>query len=444
VLAEDAAPAPARARVLGAAALGTPAGGRFASVAAVACATPLVEAPAEDDDWTLRGVVRDDFGRPLPGARVRLGARQAFTDGWGMFELAGLAPPDALGNVAVVATADWHVAQRRGLTESARGGDALTRTLNFALERGATLAGQVVDAEGRPVAGARVYGSNQVFVDPLPGVPCGAQEQCSGWNGRFLFECVQGGEWTVTAEAIGLVGCKVHAVVAPGEVTECAALVMQPEASLCGRVLDLRGLPVAGAEVRFQAPDADAPAAAPGVSAILPGADPTELIVNVPYPRASDAEGNFRVTGLAPGRWRLAAMPPPGVLGPTPGLVSVDVAVGEAVAQDVRLTEPRRLEGVVVDESGLPVPDLEVNAAELAPLDWRRIAPTARTDGRGRFVLDVAPDAQVELTADWQARGLAASGRVGPDDAGPVRLQLVRTAFYGDCIRLPLEGRRCN
>src|SRR5262245_62227710 len=44
------------------------------------CAVRLVDEPETTDTWTLSGVVRDDLGRPLPGALVQAGARGTLTD----------------------------------------------------------------------------------------------------------------------------------------------------------------------------------------------------------------------------------------------------------------------------------------------------------------------------------------------------------------------------
>jgi Carboxypeptidase regulatory-like domain len=391
---------------------------------------PLVQEDPPPDTWTLTGHVSDDLGRPLPGATVSVGARRCTADADGRFALPGLPTLDEQDKLSVVARADWYTSGR--LPVSGPVGRDGSSPLAFALARGASLRGQVLRADGTAVAGARIVARTSGRA-PEARVPLAADEQCTGWDGRFLFECVEAGEWTVTAEAVGLIGLRVELDVLPGDAATCVSLVLDEAATIDGRVLDRSGMPVAGAELRFEWVD---PAAAIGylsaeelraaVATVAPAADerPPQRIVNAPYPRTSGADGRFRGSDLAPGEWRVAAIPPPGLLGPMPAVARLHLAPGEAAAVDICLAEPRRLHGVLVDEQGVPAAGLEVTATEKAPLDWRRVPPSARTDALGRFMVEVAPDAEVWLTASWQVRRLSVEQLVQPGDEEPVRLQL--------------------
>jgi len=397
-------------------------------------AAPLVteDAPAT---WSLTGRVTDDLGRPLAGAIVRIGARRAAAGDAGEFVLQGLSALDKGARLVAVAHADWYASDRLEVRGPIAPGDTAPR-LEFALDRGASLAGQVLRADGTAVAGARIVAQSNHGRSTLPREPYVADEQCTGWDGRFLFECVEDGTWTVTAEAGGFVGWRVALDVQAGDSATLPPFVLADVASLDGRVVDRSGAPVAKAEVRFAwlGPDGEgdaAPSMGAPVSETRGDGSASRAIVNVPYPRTSAADGSFHVQDLVPGVWRVAAVPPPGMLGPVPGVVRVALGPGAELDVDVPLAEPRRLRGVVVDETGRTLADLQVMAEERGLLAWRRVPLDVRTDPLGRFVFEVAPGADVRLTAEWQARDLFAHQDVGPDDDA-VQLVLERRVRQDD------------
>lgn len=125
--------------------------------------TPDASAP---DIWTLSGHVRDEAGRPIPGATVlatvfdpRRREQLTHTDQQGRFELIELSDPSlsfdvwARGFLPLVGTVNGTPNGQLGFV---RDGDG-PWTRDFVLERAASLTGRVLDGSGAPVKGATVY-----------------------------------------------------------------------------------------------------------------------------------------------------------------------------------------------------------------------------------------------------------------------------------------------
>lgn len=114
-----------------------------------------------------------------------------------------------------------------------------------------------------------------------------------------------------------------------------------------------------------------------------------------------DAEGQFELVGVPPGRYRLGVTPGPGsarylaVRYPDPAAEEsqpLTVAAGQ-VLERIVVTLPRAavISGRVVDESGNPLAHLSVSAQEMLAGERRRVAPSpgsaSRTDDTGSFRL---------------------------------------------------------
>ena len=118
--------------------------------------------PALPQRATLTGVVEDPEGRALPGATVRLIHEHAdslnytpepvATDLEGRFEVRLAQAHVAESWVVVAAHARYAAGARRGL----RLASGSSENVRIRLRRGLVLEGTVVDAAGRPCAGARL------------------------------------------------------------------------------------------------------------------------------------------------------------------------------------------------------------------------------------------------------------------------------------------------
>ncbi|MCU0724424.1 MAG: carboxypeptidase-like regulatory domain-containing protein [Planctomycetes bacterium] len=302
----------------------------------------------------LAGAVRDAVtGAPLAGASVGVhqgesygwpplyppgdGAVCAFTGGEGRFLLADLAPGRATVRVEAVGYEEKWV----DVAVPAAG------PVEVRLYRQRPLAGVVVDAEDRPVRGARVR-----LVDEEGAERFG--ELATDDEGRFRFARI-GGRYAVVAEDPGSTAGLAPDVVGPADPgREDLRLVLRPGLALDGRLLDAAGRPLAGV-VASAGPDAGRPPRS--------------------YAR-TDAEGRFRLSRLPPGPWAVR-FHEPGVTvrGVRPGAVfEYRLVGGLTLSGRVRRQEWDALSG----------PDGELEAV--------RLGPSASRDVEEKHVADLADD----------------------------------------------------
>jgi hypothetical protein len=370
----------------------------------------------------LEGRIFDPEGRPLEGVQVwtgmgrAAGAEQilarhrtagpaAVTDAEGRFALSSLDPQSGLWfcRAGFEPLSIPHFAYR-----------SLSRLVLqpvAARPPGARVSGRVVDAQGQPVAGVLLrHGS---FVPPgtvtlgCGGVtvmetnPCKQGEDAplpeplSGADGRFSFEIDLGGAesgavdvWTV---AEGFLGEMREGVpLAAGRTTEIE-LVLRPGAVLTGRVFAPGGLPAAGAEVSARGE------------------------MNEPR-TVTDADGNYRLEGVEPGRGMLS------VEHREHGEAyrKIDPALGENrldVTLDGRGT--REIRGRVLDPEGEPVV-----GAEVLLTCARYGCDITHTAGNGSFVLE---------HRELRATGGPGRGRIQVDKKG-YRTAILDLQLTGDSI----------
>lgn len=251
------------------------------------------------------------------------------TDADGRFVLTGLGP----GQHTVQVTAAGYIGRGAGVTATATA-EASTREIEVLLKPGGIVHGQVLDADGAPVEGALVFAQRRVeqgrvgtpVIDGLaPGVPgprfvsIGGPAQTNA-KGEFTTEAVEPGPYYLRATAPSLQGretspgsgitTKALPTYLPGTTEPVAALPITARAgeptdvgeirlqfasafSVGGVVVDETGQPVEGVRVRL------VPADAPRGALPMTGSA-----------AHSAAGGEFRLTGVLPGRYLLVAVPP--------------------------------------------------------------------------------------------------------------------------------------
>lgn len=215
---------------------------------------------------SVSGVVVDERGDRVPEAYVTINAvddswRDSVTaDARGEFTL----PAIATGKHTLYGSSNRHVATPEQLVEH-DGVHPLTGVV-VRVSLGAEVAGRVVDAAGKPVAGATIRGAS-------------AETDA---DGRFLATGLEPGELTLSAQLASRASAEKKVTVAAGKRAE-VELVLR-ESSLAGRVVDSRNTPIVEATLWAKATD-----------------DSNTFFAT------SDDYGKFDFEGIPPGEYRIVA-----------------------------------------------------------------------------------------------------------------------------------------
>jgi protocatechuate 3,4-dioxygenase beta subunit len=268
------------------------------------------------------------------------------------------------------------------------------------------LRGRVVDTAGRAIPGARVLTLPRVDGDTSP-----AREALSDGEGRFAFERLPAGRYTLVVEATGLLPATPPPVDVPG--TETLVRLAETGRALSGHVV-AAGVPVAGARVRL------------GGEGVVPA-----------RATSTDATGAFVFHGLGAGRYTLRAssgpLVSPSVEGLADGLPDAGAGgpdAGAAASLRLELGLGVVVTGNVADDRGLPMPAVEVSAS-LAAQESDVLPELAATGADGRFSLGPLAPGTVRLAArapGYLLRDTPTVSLVAGQPAPATRLELVRGA----------------
>jgi beta-lactamase regulating signal transducer with metallopeptidase domain len=189
---------------------------------------------------TIGGVVRDEAGKAIAGAKVtvqappaeaeeayyRLDLAETTTDGDGRWHMAD-APTDLRGVYLTISAPGF-----------LRKGGPVSRDPEAAivLKRGFTVKGRVLDAAGNPLAGANVTGADNWGSEPKP--------TTTDTRGEFALQNCPPGPSVVTVQAAGFAPelQEVHPEDQPALVFHLA-----PGHTVRGKIVDRQGKPIAGA-----------------------------------------------------------------------------------------------------------------------------------------------------------------------------------------------------
>lgn len=214
---------------------------------------------------TIAGIVLDDAGEPVPGAKVGMRALRAEeterlhngtqvfappplrieSDGDGAFEYQGFAVEDRV--LVTVSTPDF----QRWVEEVQIDTTTRRKDLVVRLTKGTTLEGVVRDAMGEPVAGARM----QVRV-PGDGMFEELVTTCDA-DGSYRFEHLVTGMIEVRADGLENRGIATTSLVVDGQDRIMWDPVLDRGLVIEGRVLDEQGAPLANYEVYAGTPTLD-------------------------------------------------------------------------------------------------------------------------------------------------------------------------------------------
>ena len=305
-----------------------------------------------------------------------------------------------------------------------------------------------VTAEGTnaPIAGARVMVFPMMRTGMPPGGPMTMPPQgMTDQDGRFVFNGVAPGEYRIDVQKTGFASLMDPSTrpttytVAAGQALDNITVVLQKGAVISGKVLDQKGEPVTDARVmalRRITP--------PGASAAAPRLIPAPM----QGPQQTNDIGEYRVSGLPPGEYFLAASPRalgfagPGAASTTgngggaltttttyyPGTAdqvgaqAITVAAGAEVSNIVFTLQSApayRVSGIVVDENGAPIAHAMVMLMNDPRSGMMFMGPggNAQTGDDGRFSIGDVTPGTYRLNASVMIMGsggaIAGGGGVG-------------------------------
>ncbi len=323
--------------------------------------------------------VVDDGKQPIDGAEVRLGdmsLRVVKTDAKGDATIKPVHP----GWVAVQASAAGYAANTGYATIGSAGA---TGRLTVTLRKGFAVSGRVIDEAGKPIAKARISTAAGAWGD-WSGNNDRKADISSDEQGKFTLPALPVGTHTLAAIDGEHAPAQSSPVTVGDRPIANVEIVMKAGGVVAGKVVDSAGKPVAFAMVRLAGTGQQMWASARQTT--------------------SDKRGEFELRGLT--RAKLQARAESDTAASK--LVDVDLTT-QTASRDVTLTldVTGSISGTVVDDTGAPVPEVQVNAfpdiMSGAPTESLALAgmSSATSDGAGTFTIHGLPDGAYRL---WAAR----------------------------------------
>ncbi|MEW6743627.1 MAG: carboxypeptidase-like regulatory domain-containing protein [Planctomycetota bacterium] len=356
----------------------------------------------------IAGRVSDDEGHPIAGAEVQLNRfgppeaasqdPQAKTEANGSFRIEGVSD----GSHFLTASAEGFVPYRQW------GVKAGSEDLRITLARGGSIRGRVVAREtGDGVSGFKVWTERDGFVFLQQS---GNQDQDGEGNDTFLLTGLEPGKYRVGVEAERYGRAfSTEIDVQAGKTVDNVVVKLERGAVLAGRVVAAAtGEGVAGASVRLfeiskdQAAGYDAQTRfgwGPGEFDDI-GIEPFPPGRSTPTKAETDAEGNFRVSGLPAATFRVDVSKD----GYAPGAeATLELAAGEERSDlVVELNSGGEVTGSVIDVNGQPVVGETIRVEGPLPDKHRRESGKTGPDGIYRIEHLAAGEYKI-----WRGQGQA-------------------------------------
>jgi protocatechuate 3,4-dioxygenase beta subunit len=299
------------------------------------------------------------------------------TDGDGRFRMDGV----PLGPQAISADQDGYQRAQRELTIQPG-----INHLDLRLGEGASVSGRVVDAGGRPVAGAAI-----ALLTAGPGI---AREEMSDAAGAFRFAGLENGRYQVTAQKEGYSSARQDLDVAR-PVDDLELRLDEGGGIIAGRVIGVA--PQELAQLR--------------ISAMKQPLDSLDAM------REGRIDGNgYRVEGVYAGQWRVTARLANG----RQAQKSVQVTDASQPTQlDLDLAQGLTLSGTVREE-GQPIGNalVEVQSAAAEPVG------NTVTDSAGRFRIDGLTAGSLRVIVQIATRGVRHEENVALNGSVDVNIEL--------------------
>ena len=349
----------------------------------------------------LRGRIVDLDGAPRGGLALSI-------DTWGSDTMVDIRPmPGGRNQVRkdVTTAADGtfraHVGANRQGTISLSDGDLVfAKRMRFAatgddqdlgdlvVVRSARLAGIVQDEDGKPVAGMMVAAELGAMGFDVQSVAK------TGDDGTFNIGKLRSGTWLLTTKSNQYLPTSKKVEIADEQQMTDLVIVVERGRAIAGRVVDDRGVGVAGMKVASQR------------KSIVGGVDIQRFTTD--EAAVTDESGNFRLGGLEGGTTTIR------VTGPAHTTVTLPNVETDTNNVELRVERLGAIHGVLVTADGTPVVGSRVTAntqskasgaIQLAEdvAEFEMPGPSVTTDEQGKFVLDSVKPGMVTVKARGKA-----------------------------------------
>lgn len=352
---------------------------------------------------------------PAVGAVEAAGSRRVISDGAGRFMLREVPP----GRVRIEVLSAGAVPLRTSPFRLAPGGELDVGTLH--VQGAIQVAGTVVDADGTPLAGARVVAAPTAAA----AVSSSGLYALSGGDGGFSLP-LGVGEHRLIASDRGRADATATVRVVAGTPPPPVILRFSKVGNLVvnGVVKDTAGRPLARARVLARPLEGDVGVGAAAIPAAAAGGAVA----------TTDAGGSFRLTGLAPGSLRLE------IVGDNYGTYRTTLVADAAAANGgpvvIAVPVPGAIEGEVHEKvTGAPVPGFQIEADGPEGVTTRFPEAAARRRGGdplrfslrkltpGRWMLRLRAAGYVPLVHQMDVPAASAPGEISVRD---LRLEMAR------------------
>ena len=306
----------------------------------------------------------------------------------GSFTLGGLSP----GSLRLMLRKeDAFINEQRAVTAPAQ-------DVNIELPVGVTVRGRVIEKGSRKpiasfqagVSASRSGGAMVMMSPPL-------LKNFTTDDGSFTLENVPTGAMNLVATAPGYAAARTSLDVQEGKPINDLVIELETGVRLTGKVTGPNGTPLADAMVGVQ-----------------PSPTGSFAMTGSLRRTATDSNGEYSLDGLEPGEETIQVMHPK--YNPTSKSVTLK---GAETKLDIQLEGGRTVTGVVVTDSGMPVPDAQVNAFSAAGGGHG-----ARTNTSGAFEIESMPPGRYRFTAEKSGYVEAIVNDVDIASGTPVRLVL--------------------
>jgi protocatechuate 3,4-dioxygenase beta subunit len=306
----------------------------------------------------------------------------------GSFTLGGLSP----GTIRLsLRKEDSFISEQRSITAPAR-------DVNIELPVGATVRGRVIEKGSRKpipsfqagVSASRSGGAMVMMAPPL-------LKNFTTDDGSFTLENVPTGAMNLVATAPGFAAARMSLDVQEGKAINDLVIELETGVRLTGKVTGPNGTPLADAMVGVQ-----------------PSPTGSFAMTGAMRRTTTDSNGEYSLEGLEPGEETIQ------IVHPKYNATSKSVTLkGRETKLDVQLEGGRTVTGVVVTDSGMPVPDAQVEAFSAAGGGH-----SARTNASGTFEIESMTPGRYRFSAEKSGYVEAIANDVDITSGTPVRLVL--------------------